>query len=165
VKICTNFCLGSRKTVSGTDLRCRSGGPWWCRRLASKCRPAGRQDRAVKTLKGDCQEINQKSQQCAPFSTVLWKSHDLSAASHTDTSPFRLERKATTSVHTVPNDLSIYYGVVLIFFVVTSWVFVRQFPYILLSTLTLSTFTLCSSLSVSDQVQHPYKTIGKIISV
>jgi hypothetical protein len=27
----------------------------------------------------------------------------------------------------------------------------------------LSTFTLCSSLSVSDQVSHPYKTTGKII--
>ena len=34
---------------------------------------------------------------------------------------------------------------------------------ILLSTLALSTFTLCFSLSVSDQISHPYKTTDKII--
>ena len=36
-------------------------------------------------------------------------------------------------------------------------------PNILLSTLFLNTFSLHSSLSVSDQVSHPYKTTGKII--
>ena len=36
-------------------------------------------------------------------------------------------------------------------------------PNILLSTLFSNTVTLRSSLNVSDQVSHPYKTIGKII--
>jgi len=36
-------------------------------------------------------------------------------------------------------------------------------PNILLSTLFLNTLSLRSSLSVSDQVSHPYKTTGKII--
>ena len=34
---------------------------------------------------------------------------------------------------------------------------------ILLSTLFLNTLSLCSSINVSDQVSHPYKTTGKII--
>jgi hypothetical protein len=36
-------------------------------------------------------------------------------------------------------------------------------PNILLSTLFSNTLSLCSSLRVSDQVSHPYKTTGKII--
>ena len=36
-------------------------------------------------------------------------------------------------------------------------------PNILLSTLFSNTLSLCSSLTVSDQVLHPYKTIDKII--
>jgi hypothetical protein len=36
-------------------------------------------------------------------------------------------------------------------------------PNILLSTLFSNTFSLCSSLSVRDQVSHSYKTTGKII--
>ena len=36
-------------------------------------------------------------------------------------------------------------------------------PNILLSTVVSSTVNLRSSLNVSDQVSHPYKTIGKII--
>ena len=36
-------------------------------------------------------------------------------------------------------------------------------PNILLSTLFSKTLSLCSSLNVSDQVSHPYKTTGKII--
>jgi hypothetical protein len=36
-------------------------------------------------------------------------------------------------------------------------------PNILLRILYSKTLSLCSSLSVSDQVSHPYKTIGKII--
>ena len=36
-------------------------------------------------------------------------------------------------------------------------------PNILLSTLFLNTLSLCSSLNISDQVSHPYKTTGKII--
>jgi hypothetical protein len=36
-------------------------------------------------------------------------------------------------------------------------------PNILLSTLFLNTLSLCSYLSVTDQVPHPYKTTGKII--
>jgi hypothetical protein len=36
-------------------------------------------------------------------------------------------------------------------------------PNILLSTLLSNTLSLCSSLSVTDQVSHPYKTTGKII--
>ena len=36
-------------------------------------------------------------------------------------------------------------------------------PNILLNTLLPNTLSLCSSLNVSDQVSHPYKTIGKII--
>ena len=36
-------------------------------------------------------------------------------------------------------------------------------PIILLSTLFSNTLSLCSSLNVSDQVSHPYKTAGKII--
>ena len=36
-------------------------------------------------------------------------------------------------------------------------------PNILLSTLFSNTLSLRSSLSVSDQVSHPYKTAGKII--
>ena len=36
-------------------------------------------------------------------------------------------------------------------------------PNILLSTLFSNTLSLCSSLNVSDQVSHPYKTTGKII--
>jgi hypothetical protein len=36
---------------------------------------------------------------------------------------------------------------------------------ILLSTLFWNTLSLCSSLSVRDQVSHPYKTTGKIIVV
>jgi hypothetical protein len=35
-------------------------------------------------------------------------------------------------------------------------------PYILLNTLLSKTFSLRSSLNVSDQVPHPYKTIDKI---
>jgi hypothetical protein len=35
-------------------------------------------------------------------------------------------------------------------------------PNILFSTLFLNTLNLCSSLSVRDQVSHPYKTRGKI---
>jgi hypothetical protein len=35
-------------------------------------------------------------------------------------------------------------------------------PNILLSTLFSNTLSICSSLSVRDQVSHPYKTIGKI---
>jgi hypothetical protein len=34
-------------------------------------------------------------------------------------------------------------------------------PNILLSTLFSNTLSLCSSLSVRDQVSHPYKTTGK----
>jgi hypothetical protein len=34
-------------------------------------------------------------------------------------------------------------------------------PNILLSTLFLNTLSLCSSLSVRDQVSHPYKAKGK----
>jgi hypothetical protein len=59
------------ETVSGTHLRCRSSGSWRCLRLASNCGPAGRQDRAVKTLTCDCQEINQKLQQCAVFDSHM----------------------------------------------------------------------------------------------
>jgi hypothetical protein len=36
-------------------------------------------------------------------------------------------------------------------------------PNILLSTLFSNTLNLCSSLSVRDQVSHPYRTTGKII--
>ena len=36
-------------------------------------------------------------------------------------------------------------------------------PNILLSTLFSNTLSLCSSLNVSDQVSHPYKTTGRII--
>jgi hypothetical protein len=36
-------------------------------------------------------------------------------------------------------------------------------PNILLSTLFSNTLSLCSSLSVRDQVSHPYKTTDKII--
>ena len=36
-------------------------------------------------------------------------------------------------------------------------------PNILLNTLFSNTISLCSSLNVSDQVSHPYKTTGKII--
>jgi hypothetical protein len=36
-------------------------------------------------------------------------------------------------------------------------------PNILLSTIFLNIFSLRSSLSVSDQVSHPYKTTGRII--
>jgi hypothetical protein len=36
-------------------------------------------------------------------------------------------------------------------------------PNIFLSTLFSNTLSLCSSLSVRDQVSHPYKTTGKII--
>jgi len=36
-------------------------------------------------------------------------------------------------------------------------------PSILLNALFSNTLSLCSSLSVSDQVSHPYKTTGKII--
>ena len=36
-------------------------------------------------------------------------------------------------------------------------------PSILLSTLFSNTFSLCSSLNISDQLSHPYKTTGKII--
>jgi hypothetical protein len=36
---------------------------------------------------------------------------------------------------------------------------------ILLSTLFLNTLNLCSSLSVRDQVSHPYKTTGKSIFI
>ena len=43
---------------------------------------------------------------------------------------------------------------------VTSFLLV---PNILLSTLFSNTLSLCSSLNVSDQVSHPYKTTGKII--
>jgi hypothetical protein len=35
-------------------------------------------------------------------------------------------------------------------------------PNILLSTLFLNILSLCSSLSVRDQVSHPYKTTAKI---
>ena len=35
-------------------------------------------------------------------------------------------------------------------------------PNILLNTLFSNTLSLCSSLNVSDQVSHPYKTTGKI---
>ena len=35
-------------------------------------------------------------------------------------------------------------------------------PNVFLSTLFSYTFSLCSSLSVSDQVSHPHKTTGKI---
>ena len=38
-------------------------------------------------------------------------------------------------------------------------------PYILLSTLFSNTLNLRSSLSVSDQVSHPYKTTGKIMVI
>jgi hypothetical protein len=38
-------------------------------------------------------------------------------------------------------------------------------PNIPLSTLFSNTLSLCSSLSVRDQVSHPYKTTGKIIVV
>jgi phosphate starvation-inducible membrane PsiE len=36
-------------------------------------------------------------------------------------------------------------------------------PNILLSILFSNTLNLCSSLSVRDQVSHPYKTTGKIM--
>ena len=36
-------------------------------------------------------------------------------------------------------------------------------PNILLNTLFSKTLSLCSSLNVSDQVSHPYKTTGKIL--
>jgi hypothetical protein len=36
-------------------------------------------------------------------------------------------------------------------------------PNILLSTLSANTLNLCSSLSMRDQVPHPYKTTGKIM--
>jgi hypothetical protein len=36
-------------------------------------------------------------------------------------------------------------------------------PNILLSTLFSNTLSLCSSLSVRDQVSHPYKTTGRIM--
>jgi hypothetical protein len=36
-------------------------------------------------------------------------------------------------------------------------------PNILLSTLFSNTLSLCSSITVTDQVSHPYKTTGKII--
>jgi hypothetical protein len=36
-------------------------------------------------------------------------------------------------------------------------------PNILLSTLFSDTLNLCSSHSVTDQVTHPYKTMGKIM--
>jgi hypothetical protein len=36
-------------------------------------------------------------------------------------------------------------------------------PNILLTTLFSNTLSLCSSLNVSDQVPHPYRTTGKII--
>src|SRR5215510_4829033 len=36
-------------------------------------------------------------------------------------------------------------------------------PNTLLNTLFSNTLSLCSSLNVSDQVSHPYKTTGKII--
>jgi hypothetical protein len=36
-------------------------------------------------------------------------------------------------------------------------------PNILLSTLFSNTLSLCSSLSVRDQVSHPYRTTGKVI--
>ena len=36
-------------------------------------------------------------------------------------------------------------------------------PNILLNTLFSNTLSLCSSVNVSDQVSHPYKTTGKII--
>jgi len=36
-------------------------------------------------------------------------------------------------------------------------------PNILLSTVFSNTRSLCSSINVSDQVSHPYKTTGKII--
>src|SRR5215510_7652142 len=36
-------------------------------------------------------------------------------------------------------------------------------PNTLLNTLFPNTLSLCSSLSVSDQVSHPYKTMGRII--
>jgi len=38
-------------------------------------------------------------------------------------------------------------------------------PNILLNTLFSNTFSLRSSLNVSDQVSHPYKTTGKIIVI
>ena len=38
-------------------------------------------------------------------------------------------------------------------------------PNIFLSTLFLNTFSLCSSLNVRDQVSHPQKPTGKIVSV
>ena len=43
---------------------------------------------------------------------------------------------------------------------VTSFLLV---PNILLNTLFPYTFSLCSSINVSDHVSHPYKTTGKII--
>jgi uncharacterized membrane protein len=36
-------------------------------------------------------------------------------------------------------------------------------PNILLSTLLSNTFSLCSSLNVSDQVSHPHKTTGTVM--
>jgi hypothetical protein len=36
-------------------------------------------------------------------------------------------------------------------------------PNILLNALFLNTLSLHSSLKVSDQVSHPYKTMGKIV--
>jgi polysaccharide pyruvyl transferase WcaK-like protein len=36
-------------------------------------------------------------------------------------------------------------------------------PNILLSALFSNTLNLCSSISVRDQVSHPYKTTGKIM--
>jgi hypothetical protein len=38
-------------------------------------------------------------------------------------------------------------------------------PHILLSILFSNTLNLCSSLNVTDQVQHPYKTAGEVILV
>jgi phosphate starvation-inducible membrane PsiE len=38
-------------------------------------------------------------------------------------------------------------------------------PNTLLSTLFSNTFSLRSSLNVSDQASHPYKTTGKIIVI
>jgi hypothetical protein len=35
-------------------------------------------------------------------------------------------------------------------------------PNVLLSTLSSNSLSLCSSLNVTDQVPHPYKTTGKI---
>jgi hypothetical protein len=46
----------------------------------------------------------------------------------------------------------------------TSYHFIPLFiPNIFLSTLSSNTLSLFSSLSVRDQVSHPYRTTGKII--